>query len=234
MYRQKSLSAYDAYLSLRTEWMMSLNHYRVVMAINSLMLVISFFGCFVAWFDDTRIGTSAWATLIFFLLGLACAVMSWRSEEGSSRERSTIYLSTLLLAVSLLMMWVTVSSPQKSVFPQSDASRTVVPSTSTPMTPYNPGSDVTIWSTIDPQSPTETEQSAPTTTRPPATTTPRTTTAPRPRTTTEDPPPAQQEAPPADQPSDPGSAFGSTGQGGDEPSSSLNDQSNSGSVEQPG
>lgn len=108
---------------------------------------------------------------------------------------------------------------------------TIAPQTQTPVTPYNPGPNVT-WSTIDPQ-PT-TEEPAPTTTRPPATTTPRTTTVPRPRTTTEDPPPAQQEAPPADQPSDSGSAFGSTGQGGDEPSSGLNDQSNSGSVEQPG
>ncbi len=216
---------------------MSYRHYRRMMIANGLLWFFSLLGCFAAWFDDTRIGAGAWATLIFFILGSASAIGFWRSEddesssEKSSSEKGFMYLCALLLLMSLTMAYVTLTSPKQNVGSGSSAARTIAPPTPAPVTPYNPGPNVT-WSTIDPQ-PT-TEEPAPTTTRPPATTTPRTTTAPRPRTTTENPPPAQQEAPPAGQPSDPGSAFGSTGQGGDEPSSGLNDQSNSGSVEQPG
>lgn len=181
--------------------------------------------------------TNAWSFWHLLMVPLAAILVGFAyaiRDRSFSRFMAIAGCAAVSMAV-IGSMFMLVNGANTGNFSgaQSDGNygstmSTIAPPTPAPVTPYNPGSDVTIWSTAEPEEPT------PTTTRPPAITSPRTTTAPRPRTTTEDPPPAQQEAPPADQPSDPGSAFGSTGQGGDEPSSGLNDQSNSGSVEQPG
>lgn len=180
--------------------------------------------------------TNAWtiwsfsAILLAIVLLLAAHAFK-ENVKGLSNFASVMSCAVVIAAVLWSAFMITQETDHSSAQRGGNygsTTATIAPPTPTPYT-FVPGPDV-VWSTATP-TPTVTEEPAPTSEPPTTTVAPKRTAAPAPKTTRQ--PPPVQEQPPANPPSDQGSAFGSAGQGGDEPSSGISGQDHQDQISQP-